>query len=134
MAYPKDRKKRVRVRFCKKRGHDTTVEGRDENGRCLACRRVAKEAHYARNQKAAIAKAMVGRYRRQYGLSEAEVLSMRARGCDLCGSLEKVCVDHDHSTGAVRGALCHKHNCALGLFDDDAEMLARAIKYLKARV
>lgn len=133
MAYPKDRKKRARVRFCKKRGHDTTIEGRDANGRCLGCRRVTKEAHYERNRAARISRAMTGRYRREYGMSEAEVLAMRARGCDLCGSHEKVCVDHDHKTGRVRGALCHKHNCALGLFDDDSAMLVKALEYLNGK-
>lgn len=129
--YPTDRKKRARVRYCKKRAHDTLEVGRDANGRCLGCRKLSQEAHYARNRATTISKSMRGRYSREYGLSEAEVIAMRARGCDLCGSHEKVCVDHDHGTGQVRGALCHKHNCALGLFNDDTDMLALAIAYLK---
>ena len=43
----------------------------------------------------------------------------------------KWCLDHDHKTGKARGWLCHKHNSALGWFDDNLEFLKRAIKYLE---
>lgn len=41
------------------------------------------------------------------------------------------CVDHCHSTGKVRGLLCHACNRALGNFGDSIESLERAILYLK---
>lgn len=37
-------------------------------------------------------------------------------------------VDHDHSTGRIRGLLCHLHNRALGLFADKNQ-LERAAEY-----
>ncbi len=40
-------------------------------------------------------------------------------------------LDHCHETESFRGWLCHKCNRALGGFDDDVEMLSRAIKYLE---
>lgn len=40
-------------------------------------------------------------------------------------------VDHDHSTGAVRGILCNACNRALGTFGDTVEGLERALGYLK---
>jgi len=40
-------------------------------------------------------------------------------------------VDHCHSSGKVRGLLCHHCNVALGSFKDDIEVLERAIRYLK---
>jgi hypothetical protein len=57
--------------------------------------------------------------------------------CAICGvegtSEERLCVDHCHTTGTVRGMLCRKHNMAIGKFDDDPEMLERAAAYLRQR-
>lgn len=43
----------------------------------------------------------------------------------------KLVVDHCHTTGTVRGLLCHNCNRALGLLKDNTEYLNRAIKYLE---
>jgi predicted HNH restriction endonuclease len=43
----------------------------------------------------------------------------------------RLCVDHDHTTGQVRGLLCHDCNTSLGKFNDDTEMLQKAIDYIK---
>jgi hypothetical protein len=40
-------------------------------------------------------------------------------------------LDHCHKSKKFRGWLCHKCNRSLGGFDDDTEMLKRAIKYLE---
>ena len=64
-----------------------------------------------------------GMYSKQQGL------------CALClKSLDgiKVCVDHDHKTGRVRGLLCNDCNHGLGKFRDDPETLIRAANYLAA--
>lgn len=42
----------------------------------------------------------------------------------------RLCVDHCHKTGKIRGLLCQKCNRALGLFDDNKKSLNSAIKYL----
>lgn len=61
--------------------------------------------------------------------------------CDICGKQEtvygnqrkikKLAQDHNHTTGQLRGRLCHKCNIALGLFQDEISILENAIKYLK---
>ena len=40
-------------------------------------------------------------------------------------------IDHDHSTGKVRGLLCWHCNCALGHFRDNEKTLLAAISYLQ---
>ena len=42
-----------------------------------------------------------------------------------------LCVDHCHTTGRVRGMLCHNCNRALGLFQDNTEFLLKAVRYLE---
>lgn len=80
------------------------------------------------------------RFRREYGISLAEVEAMaEAQGgvCAICKEPERLgekglCVDHCHQTGRVRGMLCHKCNRALGLFNDTIAYLNAAATYLKA--
>ena len=40
-------------------------------------------------------------------------------------------VDHDHSTGKIRGLLCRHCNLALGNMSDDVSLLRKAIAYLE---
>ncbi|MFN7883614.1 MAG: endonuclease domain-containing protein [bacterium] len=44
--------------------------------------------------------------------------------------LETAYVDHDHTTGKVRGVLCRVCNVALGGFKDSRLHLEKAIQYL----
>ena len=53
--------------------------------------------------------------------------------CWICDSVERLCIDHCHSTGVVRGLLCTHCNFALGHFKDDIDRMERAIMYLKTQ-
>ena len=82
-------------------------------------------------------------YKRVYGITLEEYLDLAEAQhfvCKLCGKENFamgmnhsgcLVVDHDHKTGNVRGLLCHNCNRALGLFQDDPELLFRASQYLK---
>lgn len=64
-------------------------------------------------------------------------LFMKQRGqCAICESTaplgRRLCLDHDHTTGAVRGLLCSRCNIGLGYFQDNQIRLARALNYLAA--
>lgn len=69
-------------------------------------------------------------FRYQYGLEPNEYTALVSGGCQICGSFDRICVDHDHETGAIRGALCEWCNMGLGRFKDDSTLLEKAIEYL----
>ena len=64
-----------------------------------------------------------------YGLSEEEY-NMLPDYCQVCGSTERLCIDHDHKTGKVRGVLCSSCNCALGFSKDNPTILEGLKQYL----
>lgn len=80
----------------------------------------------------------------KYGIDIEEYLVIldNQKGCAICGIKENnssyginkslnFSVDHDHSTGKIRGLLCNNCNRALGLLQDSTELLEKAIKYLE---
>ncbi len=50
--------------------------------------------------------------------------------CVICGSEEKLVVDHCHTTNQIRGMLCNHCNRGLGHFRDNPELLEFARIYL----
>lgn len=78
------------------------------------------------------------RLKRIYGISidQWNQLFIKQNGCcAICTRHQsefkkKLFVDHDHQTGEVRGLLCHKCNVAIGLLQDDMEIINKASTYL----
>lgn len=72
----------------------------------------------------------------KYGLTPAQwdvLLVVQAGRCALCAKpLHRPCVDHDHTTGVVRGLLCDNCNTGLGKFQDDSVALRAAAVYVEA--
>lgn len=62
-----------------------------------------------------------------------EKLRTEANGkCCLCDRVgRRLCIDHDHTTGKVRGLICSQCNNAIGTFRDSVALFERAIRYLK---
>jgi hypothetical protein len=75
--------------------------------------------------------------KRDYGLTPEEYDAMLVAvdgKCTICRKAPKVkalAVDHCHTTGKVRGILCDKCNMGIGYFDDNLDLLQKAIEYLK---
>lgn len=76
----------------------------------------------------------------QYGITLEQYNSMvklQNNLCLLCNRTNlnqwgtDLVVDHCHSTGKVRGLLCDKCNKGLGQFEDNIEVMIKAINYLK---
>lgn len=53
-------------------------------------------------------------------------------GCRANGKSKKLAVDHDHSTGEVRGLLCGRHNQLIGYHRDDPESFRSIAAYLES--
>jgi hypothetical protein len=75
---------------------------------------------------------------KQHGLSDADYQALLLRQGGVCGICKRkpgkrrLCVDHDHETGQVRGLLCGRCNSGLGFYGDDARLTRRAAAYLEA--
>jgi hypothetical protein len=75
--------------------------------------------------------------KRLYGISVAEydaLLAKQGGVCAICRqhSKRRLCVDHCHLTGTVRGLLCDRCNLGLGYLKEDQASLVAALAYLGA--
>ena len=98
------------------------------------CKKKVSE-YYKRNQDVRLSQRL-----RKYGISVSrykELLAKQNNKCAICGSGigdstgNRLYVDHNHSDGCVRGLLCSKCNFGIGQFNDDIELLKKAIEYLE---
>jgi hypothetical protein len=134
---------------------DTKI--RDEDGRklCAACRSWVPVDQFLRSKKSADGLHnccypchRAGVLRRTYGVTMEwyqATLAAQENGCAICGGTSKdgrmLAVDHDHSCCSggkscgkcARGLLCTNCNTGLGVFGDNAALLATAIDYLARR-
>ena len=60
-----------------------------------------------------------------------ETMKKQDNKCFICGSPDRLCIDHDHSTGKARGILCNNCNSAIGFFRDNPKFMKNGINYLK---
>lgn len=71
----------------------------------------------------------------KYGITTDEYERMyehQTGRCAICKVEESVLyIDHDHSTGVVRGLLCRACNLAIGLLHDNQTLVLAAARYLK---
>lgn len=83
--------------------------------------------------------------RNKYGMDDAEFeawwIVFKGK-CGICGSelkmptltrgqaLDVVAIDHDHTTGRVRGLLCNGCNKGIGLLREDVNILKNAIDWI----
>lgn len=83
--------------------------------------------------------------KRRYGMSLTEYDNLYEKQggvCAICSNKETaihsntgrkkmMSVDHCHKTGEIRGLLCSKCNRGIGYFNDNIDLLNKAIDYLK---
>lgn len=92
---------------------------------CITCSMAsAQQAHSGKLTKAEKARV------RKYGISLGDLRLINGNDlCQICQDRESICVDHNHSTGAPRGALCRTCNGALHFIENE-EWLKAARAYL----
>ena len=126
----------------------------DTNTHCTVCSRIRFRESTERNAHKPCTKCGVGKrvkhkttcadcYRnaalvRKYGVTLAEYETMLADQNGVCAICETtndtvrpLAVDHDHTTGKVRGLLCDRCNPGIGYFRDKIDVLRKAITYLE---
>ena len=70
---------------------------------------------------------------RRYGMTAKDyddLLQQQGGKCAVCGSENRLCVDHCHQSTKVRGILCDRCNVALGAANDDPDVLRGLADYL----
>jgi hypothetical protein len=81
-------------------------------------------------------------YKRLYGITEDDfqrMLKEQNYVCKIClqpetatrnGKVKRLSIDHCHTTGKVRGLICHSCNTVIGRYKDDAETFKRFVEHL----
>lgn len=110
---------------------------------CRICS--GKEARLRRHKNKEHARALVRKsmLKMQYGITPEQYDQMLVGQKDCCaicerketrivwGKIARLSVHHDHKTGKVCGLLCYRCNHALGLFRDDANLIEKAIAFVR---
>lgn len=110
---------------------------RGVRARCKVCTRRQGRKYLAMNRDKCRARHWVQQLKK-YNITPAgyaALLATQGGRCPGCGATagrkgQRLCVDHDHSSGAVRGLLCDGCNQALGHARDRPEVLRRLAHYL----
>lgn len=119
---------------------------------CVSCHRMLEPSQYMSNVNSSDGlrsrcKACTSSTQilRKYHLTSDQYAELAKNGCRICGSYEKLHVDHDHAccpradSGSaavcgkcIRGILCSMCNRGLGFFRDNPVYLEGAIEYLRS--
>jgi len=135
---------------CKACGKVWAANNRDKANETNKRFRLVDPARAKRHDKARYQRAIIkhphkntaGHLKYKYGLTlEAYNIMLQAQNhrCKICGAEDskvegkRMFVDHCHTTGKIRGLLCHLCNSGLGLFRDSTELLTKAIGYLNEK-
>lgn len=60
-----------------------------------------------------------------------KLLSEQNGVCAICKEEVKLCIDHNHETGKVRGLLCQKCNAGVGMLRESLTIVLAVYDYLK---
>lgn len=114
----------------------------------MLCRRRGRDSYFKTQRRSQ----RIRELKRKFGLSETGYAALETKQKGLCAickqpetalhlrspdsrkhTLQRLSVDHDHTTGRIRGLLCKRCNAGLGHFADDPSCLQAAVAYLMAQ-
>lgn len=130
---------------------DYYADNRTRDGkcqRCKPCHDIYAKGWKSRNREKTLEYNRTHYHRsgvhyRRYGLTKEQfdaLLQSQQGVCAICqqpetvivrGRLRPLHIDHDHTTGRVRGLLCSACNTAIGKMKDDPSILRAAATYLE---
>lgn len=117
-----------------KNGHDPSLYKQMPSGVyvCLGCKKVNGKKYRDSNINEIRLKNRAARYKVDLEFILNLYKNQNGR-CAICGkpiAFENSRIDHNHSTGKIRGILCTSCNSGIGLFMDSAEILIIAANYI----
>lgn len=107
---------------------------------CKKCDAKRRKEWGIRNKERIANNKRVYNLKRRYGIDiefYEHLLHEQYGKCAICNNTlgtndgHRLAVDHNHTTGRVRGLLCKVCNNAIGLFRENPEYFNRALQYLK---
>ena len=114
--------------------------------RCYECdrrKRIAKNPNWYKKQYARRQELHPNSGFEEFGITRlqySKLLEAQGGVCAICkqketrkhqnGKTLRLAIDHDHSSGEIRGLLCRRCNIALGLLEDNIDLLAAMQAYL----
>lgn len=110
------------------------------NPKCKPCRKVVARRRYDADTERLRESQIWRTVKYKYGITRDQYeakLADQGGGCAICKKPDlarghtKLCIDHNHETGEVRGLLCVTCNLAIGYMRDDLGLLESAADYLR---
>lgn len=107
-------------------------DGKDT--RCKVCVRDVQKDFYFQTRD--LSKIRARNILVRYGLEVSEHYELTKDGCFVCGSMDNLCIDHDHECcpgkitcgKCIRGVLCWSHNLAEAAFKN-VEQINKLLEY-----
>ena len=108
---------------------------RHTNGRrnlCYKCENKRENKWRAKNGDSILRKRRKHYAEKVYGTTYEKYQERMASSdkCEVCGSKDKLCYDHDHQNMQFRGVLCNKCNRSIGILGDTVESIQKVLFYL----
>lgn len=129
----------VTEKLCPRCDRELSVEHFYKDRRCKSgfstwckecCREGSLKSYHGRNPERRREVAYTHKLRYRYGLSDEQIKGLPT-SCEICGNDSNLVVDHNHITGSYRGRLCRKCNSAIGMLNDDPNLIRLAMVYLE---